>query len=223
MIYNIMEINNKYQNGKIYKITDIGYNKCYIGSTIENIKQRIARHRHNYKEHLKGKFNNVSSFKLFEEFGVENCKIELVESYPCNNKDELEAREGYYIRNTECVNKLNPDRTKEDIVKYQKEYRINNIDRLTSYNKQYREGHRDEISEKRSVLNECCCGVKFQLSNQARHFKSKHHQAYLEKQKEEKKEMPLANGKTPTEMLNIIEEITGRTIQEIFDFERNLK
>ena len=31
---------SKYQNGKIYKITDIGYSKCYIGSTCEKIKQQ---------------------------------------------------------------------------------------------------------------------------------------------------------------------------------------
>ena len=28
---------SKYQNGKIYKITDIGYSKCYIGSTCESL------------------------------------------------------------------------------------------------------------------------------------------------------------------------------------------
>ena len=40
-----MEIINKYQNGKIYKITDIAYNKCYIGSTTEGLSLRMARHR----------------------------------------------------------------------------------------------------------------------------------------------------------------------------------
>ena len=36
---------NRYQNGKIYKITDVGYNNCYIGSTTESLSQRMARHR----------------------------------------------------------------------------------------------------------------------------------------------------------------------------------
>ena len=40
---------NKYQNGKIYKIVDVGYNKCYIGSTTETVSQRMARHRNCYK------------------------------------------------------------------------------------------------------------------------------------------------------------------------------
>ena len=37
--------NNRYQNGKIYKFVDNGYNKCYIGSTIEALSVRMAKHR----------------------------------------------------------------------------------------------------------------------------------------------------------------------------------
>ena len=40
---------NKYANGKIYKITDIGYNKCYIGSTIQPLCKRMLGHRQDYK------------------------------------------------------------------------------------------------------------------------------------------------------------------------------
>ena len=42
---------NRYENGKIYKITDVGYNKCYIGSTCENLSKRMERHRKQYKEY----------------------------------------------------------------------------------------------------------------------------------------------------------------------------
>ena len=42
---------------------------------------------------------------------MENCKIELVENYACNSKEELNAREGFYIQNNECVNKLVAGRT----------------------------------------------------------------------------------------------------------------
>ena len=47
-----MDITNKYQNAKIYKITDIAYNKCYIGSTTESLSLRMARHRSNFKKFL---------------------------------------------------------------------------------------------------------------------------------------------------------------------------
>ena len=73
-----MDINNKYHNGKIYKITDIGYNKCYIGSTCEELSQRMARHRIKYKCFLNGSIQDKTrSFDLFNEYGIENCKIEL--------------------------------------------------------------------------------------------------------------------------------------------------
>ena len=32
---------NRYENGKIYKITDTGYNKAYVGSTCESLSKRI--------------------------------------------------------------------------------------------------------------------------------------------------------------------------------------
>ena len=61
-----MENQNKYQNGKIYKIIDIGYNKCYIGSTCEELSMRMARHRSNFKRFLKGSSNNhIRSYDLF--------------------------------------------------------------------------------------------------------------------------------------------------------------
>jgi hypothetical protein len=44
-----METNkNKYENGKIYKIVDIGYNSCYYGSTVQSLAMRMGGHRRNY-------------------------------------------------------------------------------------------------------------------------------------------------------------------------------
>ena len=96
---------NKYQNGKIYKITDIGYNKCYVGSTTENLSMRMARHRSEYRSHNDGKkLGRITVYNLFDEFGVENCKIELVEAFKCENRSELLKREGYHIQANDCVN-----------------------------------------------------------------------------------------------------------------------
>ena len=83
-----------YSKGQIYKITDVGQTKCYIGSTIQQLCYRMASHRANYKNYLDGKYTFVSVFSLFEEFGVENCKMVWVKDFPCNNKKELEAEEG---------------------------------------------------------------------------------------------------------------------------------
>jgi hypothetical protein len=55
----------------------------------------------------------VSSYKLFEDYGINNIDIILVENYPCNNKYELEAKERWYIENNDSINKNIPTRTKK--------------------------------------------------------------------------------------------------------------
>ena len=92
--------NNKYANCKIYKITDIGYNECYYGSTIQRLSNRMTHHRAIYARYKKQAFHNITAFQLFDKYGIENCKIELVENYPCSNKEELCKRECENIKNT---------------------------------------------------------------------------------------------------------------------------
>jgi hypothetical protein len=38
--------------------------------------------------------------------GVEHFYIELIEEYPCDNKDQLQAREGLRIRKQATLNKI---------------------------------------------------------------------------------------------------------------------
>ena len=99
-----------YQKGKIYKVVDIGYNKCYYGSTCEELSRRMAEHRKAYKRYKNEETNSTSVYALFEEYGIGNCKIELVELYPSNTKDEALAREGHYQRHNDCLHKYIADR-----------------------------------------------------------------------------------------------------------------
>ena len=124
---------NKYQNGKIYKIIDIAYTKTYYGSTVRPLSLRLAGHRASWKLYQSGKTKKCPTvFHLFNEFGIEHCKIELVEIYPCGSKAELERREGYYIQNNECINKMVAGRT----------------------DKEYREATKDRIKERMTVYRE---------------------------------------------------------------------
>ena len=77
----------------------------------------MSGHRHKYQRYLKGLKDNTSSFYLFDKYGVENCKIELLELYPCNSKAELTAREGHHQRNNDCVNIQIAGRKKNSIMK----------------------------------------------------------------------------------------------------------
>ena len=158
---------NRYNEGKIYKIVDVAYTKCYVGSTRETLSQRMARHREKYNSYIKGKGKFTTSFNLFDEFGVDNCKIELIENYPCQNKDELRRKEGHFIKNTDCVNKLIAGRT-------DKEYRQDNREKILEQkredyeqNKQrwkdYYEANKEQIIARQQTLVECpVCGAQVQ-------------------------------------------------------------
>lgn len=138
---------SKYQNGQIYKIVDLGYSKCYIGSTCEKLYKRFSRHKESYNAYKTGKHRLTSSFILFEESGVENCKIEWIEDYPCNSKKELEAREGYYQQITDCLNKKLAGRTDA-------QWREENKDVLREKSRIYREEHREELLTKKQYRDE---------------------------------------------------------------------
>ena len=196
--------NNKYSKGKIYKIVDVGYNKCYIGSTCEGMLcKRMAKHRISYNQFKKNNYSYNTVFDIFDEYGLENCKIELVEDFPCNNKRELLKREGFHIQGTECVNKyiagighklsskLFYERNRAKMLangkKYREEnkekeqarhktYNDNNKDKIQEYHKQYRIINKDKLQE--SHLCEIC-GGKFTIGHKASHSKSAKHQAVL--------------------------------------------
>jgi hypothetical protein len=64
----------------------------------------MVHHRESYNRFIIGKGNKITVYEIFEEFGIDNCKIELVELFPCDSKEELLSHEGYYIRNNRsCV------------------------------------------------------------------------------------------------------------------------
>ena len=190
---------NKYQNGQIYKIVDVGFNKCYIGSTCEGISKRFSRHKEFYKSYKNNKYHFMTSFSLFDEFGVDNCKIYWIEDYPCNSKKELEKREGEIIKDTKCINKHIPCRTIQ-------EYNEDNKEWLKSLKKKNYEDRRDEILQRikehrqnnleserekgrlsyqrnKEIQNRpynCVCGSVCCFSARLRHFKSQKHQQYMQ-------------------------------------------
>ena len=70
-----------YSKNKIYKIYSHLGDKIYIGSTVcELVSQRMVKHRGSYKQWKKNNERYTTSFILFEEYGVENCIIELIEA-----------------------------------------------------------------------------------------------------------------------------------------------
>ena len=185
---------NRYENGKIYKIVDVGYNKCYIGSTTEPLSKRMERHRKCHKRYLETGKVDTRCRLLFEEFGVENCKIELLENYACMSKEELLRKEGEYIQSMECVNKCVAGRTpqeykelhKERYSKNQKEWYEKNKEYVIQRNREYQEKHKEEVAQRRKDYYE---RNKEQINNKNKVY----YENNFEKIKQHKAEYALNN------------------------------
>jgi hypothetical protein len=155
-----------YQKGKIYKLWSPQGDEIYIGSTIQLLHIR--------KSHHKNKSSLCQSKILFEKY--DDVRIELLEEYPCNSKDELQKKEGEYIRNNDCVNKKIPCRTK-------KEYYEDNKEEKKKIASKYREDNKEKIKENRTTPFVCECGRTIQLMVKARHLKTKIHNDLMEELK----------------------------------------
>jgi hypothetical protein len=138
--------NRDYSKGKIYKI--VGNNASeeenfYVGSTTKQyLSQRTTAHKYGYKywkSDVKG--SKVMSYELFDKYGVDNCSIILLEAFSAKSKDELHAREKYFIQTTNCVNKCIPLRDK-------KEYKEDNRERIKKQNKEYKDINKEIIKIK---------------------------------------------------------------------------
>jgi hypothetical protein len=118
---------NKYHGGKIYTLRSPSTDKIYIGSTTQELYKRKAEHK------LK-KSNELSQ--------LDDFYIELLENFKCENRNELNKREGELIRaNDKCVNKYIAGRTqkesskewyennKEGIKEKKRAYYANNIEK----------------------------------------------------------------------------------------------
>jgi len=123
-----------YQNGKIYEIINDQTDDKYIGSTTILLSQRMAQHRSNYKKYLKDEGRYITSCNILK---YDSAKIVLIENFPCNSKEELHARERYWIENSKCVNKCIPCRT-------QKEYYEDNKEKLNEKSKEYYEDNKEQ-------------------------------------------------------------------------------
>mgnify|MGYP005988885299 CR=1 FL=1 len=135
-----------YSKGKIYFIlsNNPDITVKYVGSTIQTLAQRMNGHRAGYKRWLEKKENPCAIFHEFKEHGIEQFHIELIEDYPCEREEQLLARENFFIRKEDCVNKISAILTPEERKEYKKKYKQEHIDKYKHYFSNYREQHREE-------------------------------------------------------------------------------
>lgn len=138
-----------YVDGKIYKIISANTDLIYYGSTAKKtLAQRMTQHRSDYQKYLTGKRNFSSAYSIMEQG---DYQIILVETYPCLNRDELHAREQYWIEQTPCVNIKKAICSAEERVIDRKvatkKYRDNNREKIKKINRDYKENNKEKVKE----------------------------------------------------------------------------
>lgn len=116
--------------GLIYKIC-VG-EELYIGSTIESLVNRKAKHKYKMKQY--------PDRSLYKKLIETDTKLELIEIYECEVetiKDLHIIEEEYRIKYNATLNILKCSQTEEDKNNY-----------LIEYGKKYREEHKEELNKK---------------------------------------------------------------------------
>lgn len=167
-----------YSKGKIYILRSLKTDNVYVGSTVQTLNDRISGHRTDYRRHLEGKKQYLSSFEIMK---YNDAFIELIKDFPCENIKQLIEAEQDEIKNYNCVNINKAYISKEDrakyILKHKQKWRKENPDKYKEQQKYYHDKNKALVDAPLM----CECGTKSSIHNIKRHRKSKKHQNLLSK------------------------------------------
>ena len=134
-----------YANGKIYEIVCNITGERYIGSTTKELSKRLLGHK---------SMKDCKSIQIIEKG---NYYINLLDTYSCNNKDELRLKEREWFDKIENINKSKPYISIEERKEYKKEY--------------HKEWGKEKIT--------CICGSIICKDYKSKHEKTLKHQEFL--------------------------------------------
>ncbi len=98
-----------YANGNIYCVASIINDEVYVGSTTQPVSKRMVKHRSEAKTRPTSHFQKVMS-----DLNIENFYIELLEEYPCDHVEQLNRKEGEWIRQVATSNSNIQSRTRKE-------------------------------------------------------------------------------------------------------------
>ena len=135
--------------GYVYKLWSLEGPDIYIGSTKDRLCNRLSKHRYDFRN-----YKDCSSVELFKKYI--DVKIEMLEIVHFDDILELRAKEGQWIRKTNCVNKQIPGRTRQEYRNENKEKILENVRKYQQENKEqhlencknYYKKNREKILEK---------------------------------------------------------------------------
>ena len=170
-----------YTKGKIYAIRSISHPEAvYIGSTVNSLSKRLYCHKSMFNCYANKK-RYITSFEVIK---YPDCFIELVENYPCKDKNELTRREGEIIRATKCVNRVIPHRdvaeyracNREKIALCKKTHYDLNWHKIADRRRKYYRDNSERLKLEKSVKVLCkYCETSTTKSHLSRHCSSARH------------------------------------------------
>jgi hypothetical protein len=155
-------MDERYQKGKIYRIVCNVTGDVYIGSTIQTLGMRLACHK------IDARRGNVGSSQIIKRG---DFKIELIENYQANSREELLWRERHFIDNTDCINKLLPIATKEE----------RRLMHLKCATERYHT-NKEEITKYKKEPIKCECGRVVRRGDVPKHLRTKIHLELISQQ-----------------------------------------
>ena len=148
-----------YSQGKIYKLTSSQTDKIYVGSTATPLNQRFSAHKSNFK-------TSNQPCKANELMCYDDCKIELIEEYPCDTHIQLFEREQFFMIELGSINYNMPvfdeekkkirdkrwyDNHAEEQRERQAEYRERNPDKVKESYKNWRENNLESEANRQAI------------------------------------------------------------------------
>jgi hypothetical protein len=138
----------------------------------------MAKHRFDSKKKI---CQNKKLYQKVYETTWDDFYIELYENFPCENRDQLNKREGEVIREIGNLNKYVAGRT-------EKEYREENAEKIKEYRrinsdkiKEYRRANSEKLNQYIAEQITCECGAVIARGGNARHKRTKKHMDIMEK------------------------------------------
>ena len=144
-----------FSKSSIYRIDCDITGLVYVGSTAQELHHRWADHKKASKKPINAHFK---LYKSFAEHGIEHHHIELIEEIAVENRQQLNAREGHWIRQLDTyINGLNGKisgrkaaewfvENKDKIAEKKAEYYIENKDKINEYKAEYRVANKEKIA-----------------------------------------------------------------------------
>ena len=193
-----------YANSYIYKLCcrDVTIEHIYIGSTT-NMTKRRCQHKSHCNNPNNSRYKTLVYRCIRNNGNWDNWDMVMIEKCNVKSKQELHARERYYIELLKStLNTIIPTRTeaeyyidnkehckqhkaqyRKDNKEYYKQYRVqyykDNKEQIQQSKEQYYKDNKEHIKQYRSTKHMCDCGIPYTQTSRARHKKSNRHIEYM--------------------------------------------